>query len=256
MNKYISGAIAVEVPLSAGQIVFNFPDVPLLREKRIKHIEQVFIAKSYSGKDIYSSAVYLNLTEVNTQSEMVQNLNTNQLNVDGNRLYLNKMIDLQRSYISIPTGGEANKVVLFVFWFDEPVNRAFVEETNNRTVISHLELKLTGSRTYFPENFKLRGKRIQQIYLQFPEISPNGNDGITSVVAENKFITLSRNNVEFFKNIPISIFYQSDKTFELRIQNIQFDFQNSYIDTLTTTADDLKTVFFNLIIDDNKQTRR
>ena len=70
-----------------------------------------------------------------------------------------------------------------------------------------------------------------------------------------KFLTLQKNGLQFFSQVPLYIFYQADQNFQLRLQNIVFDFQNSFIETLSTTADDLKTVFFNVIIDDQPSKR-
>jgi hypothetical protein len=257
MNKYVSGAISVEVALDAPQGTnFRFPEIPLLRGKRIKHIDFCAIANAPSGKACVTNInSFITLVEVNTQIEMIQNLHTSNLSNHGNRLYINKIIDLQRSFVSLPGAvlDEINeKVLLFVFWFDEPTNRNFVPKELNRNSINSIELQLTGNKTFFDENLKLKNKMIQNLYLTYPLFSANGNAGVAQPNIENKFLTLSRNNVEFFRQVPLYLFFQSENYYPLRLQNIQFDFQNSYIETLTTTANDLKTVFFNCIIDENK----
>jgi len=126
-----------------------------------------------------------------------------------------------------------------------------------RSIILPLEITLTGLKTYFRENMEFRDKKIENLLLSFPINTPSGNDGIALEFSKNKFITLSKNGLEFFQQVPLFVFYQLIVQYPLRLQNIQFDLQSSYIETLTTSEDDLKTVFFNAIIDDNPiNTRR
>lgn len=260
MNKYISGATSVEVKLSPNKTRFYFPDVVLLRNKRIKHMEAVFVPNAPSGSVISTALLdktLITLVEKNTQQELIQNLHIQALNYRNNRLFIDKLVDFSKSYITVNTSNQAditNKSLLFVVWFDEPDVWGSIPQHGNRTAISSFEVKLTGARTYFSENRDLKNRRFQNILLEFPEVTPTGNAGLIDYLSkpETKFITLRRKNKEFFVQVPILLFFQRNTEFPLRLQNIQFDFESSYIDTLTTDPDDLKTVFFNAIIDDNK----
>lgn len=262
MNKYVSGAISVEIELSPNKNKFFFPDVELLRNKRIKHIEFVSIAKTPSGNTVNTLLLrktFITLVEQNTQAELIQNLHVQALNYANNKLFIDKLVDFSKSYITVQGASSVdltNKSLLFVVWFDEPDVWGVIPKQENRVEISSFEIKLTGARTYFSENRDLRDKRFQNLLLEFPDYTPTGSAVINYDIgsANNKFITLRRKNKEFFVNVPLVLFYQRISDFKLRLQNIQFDFETSYIDTLTTTADDLKTVFFNAIIDDNNKS--
>ncbi|MFM2292647.1 MAG: hypothetical protein RIS29_2460 [Bacteroidota bacterium] len=255
MNKYVSGAVLVTVPLNNNQKRFYFPEQLALKGKRIKHIERALIPATPDDVAVIASDIdaYVTFTEQNTQAEKIQALNTKNLNISGNRLYINKLIDWERSYVTADPSGHdfTDKVICFIVWYDYEANRNIIPSNMNRTSMNNFELKLNGTRTYFGENLLLRGKKFQNILLNFPAITPLGNEGLDIGLVWDKFITLSLNNVEFFQKVPLYVFYQTEDFYQLRLQNIQFDFQNSYIDNFSLEGD-LKSVFFNCIIDENK----
>jgi len=263
MNKLVSGAIGIEIKLIPGATRINLPDVVDLRKKRIKHIEFCSggnCTKTPSGNNVVSTSVvgnlFLTLMEANTQTELIKSVPANELNANGNRLFINKIIDFQRSYIDLTAITDpsyiTNKSVYLVVWYDEPAVWGYVHPVD-RSSIQPLEITLTGLRTYFSENINLLNKQFSNLLLSFPAITPSGQSGMDVSRLTNKFITLQRNGLQFFSQVPLYMFYQSSLNYQLRLQNIQFDFQSSFIETLTTTSDDLKTVFFNAILDDNKR---
>jgi len=261
MNKLVSGAIGVEIKLKSNNAQIFLPDVIDLRNKRIKHIDVITNSISDvtpSGTPILelyrAEKLFITLRETNTQSELIRDLPLTELSPKSNRLFINKIIDLQRSYITV-SGDVSNYALYLVFWYDEPKIWGVIN-TTERTAIQPIELKLTGTRTYFAENRDMLNKRVQNLLLSFPYYTPNGNLGLSKGNERNKFLTLQRNGLQFFQQVPINLFFQTDLNYQLRLQNIVWDFQNSYIETVGTTADDLKTVFFNAIIDDSKNTRR
>jgi len=256
MNKLVSGAIGIEVKLTAGSSKIGFPDIIQLRGKRIKHIDVctgLYSTPSGSAICLVTDQLFITLMEQNTQTELIKNLPLVELNQNGNRLFINKIVDMQRSYITfsshVDPANLINKSVYFVFWYDEPAIWGTVQATN-RTMILPLEITLTGLKTYFADNSELRNKRYQNLLLSFPAYTPSGNEGMNGN-KYNKFLTLQRNGLQFFSQVPIYLFYQADQNFLLRLQNIQFDLQNSYIETVSTATNDLKTILFNGIIDDN-----
>lgn len=258
MNKLVSGAIGVEVALKPNQQKVFLPEVIDLRRKRIKHIDFCSftnVPKTPNGNDVINnsndSLLFLTLTEYNTQRELVQALPITQLTNNGNRLFINKIIDLQRSYVDIsnvPAAALTGKYIYLVFWYDEPAVWGQTQE-NSKTEIQPFEITLTNYKTYFSENRDLFNKRFENILLSFPNFTYTGKQGVASNKINNKFLTLTHNNLQFFQRVPIYLFFQNNLSYKLRLQNIHFDFQTSYIETLTVTVDDLKTVFFNGIID-------
>lgn len=255
-NKLISGAYGFALNMSSKTV--NFPLIPQLKNKRIKHIDvfdSASFTKTHDNKDIAADKVnaYLTVREANTSLELIQGLSLSLLNMNGARLFVNKIIDFENTYIEYRGAQNViNKSYYFVFYYDEPAAWSVLMQRGNRTSIKPLAIKLNGVRTYFRENLDLKGRKIQNLFLNYPSYTPSGDEVITANTAKNKFITLSKNNVEFFSRVPLMVFFQGNDYYPLRLQNITFDFQASYIETVTTTADDLKTVFFNAIIDDSK----
>ena len=255
-NKLVSGIYGLEIPVKSKKILF--PNTPQLENKRIKHIEFFSadnLPKSPGNVTVISDTTNMYLTLVNrgSNTQIIEKLNVKSLNINGDRLFINKIIDFQKSFIEY-TGAEnqMGKSVFVVFYYDEPLAWSALNILNQRTVIRSLELKITGPKTYFAYDQDLIGKRVISMLLLFPEVTPKGDAGIALGNIKNKFITLSYKNTEYCYNVPLQIFYQSDLYYQIRLQGIKFDLQKSYITSLTTGANDLKTVFFNLVIDDNK----
>lgn len=254
MNKLVSGAIGVELFLSASGKVY-FPDIIDLRHKRIKHIDfcpVTSLPNAPSGNQISAlmNTMSLTIMESNTQKELIQSLPLANLTLS-NRLFINKIIDFQRSYITLTgAGNQTGNSLYFVFWYDEPSVWNVVNQ-NTRSIIEPFEIQLTSHKTYFKEHLAIRNKQIENILLTFPVYSPTGNQGITSDFHSNKFMTLVKNNFEYFRQVPIYFFNQVNAEYPIRLQNITIDFEKSYIETLGITEDDLQSICFNAIIDDN-----
>ncbi|NLO72294.1 MAG: hypothetical protein GX102_15395 [Porphyromonadaceae bacterium] len=243
MKKLISGAINIEVKLQQGVNRIFFPDNSVLRGKRIKHIS-VYKAQN-------DHAAFVTLKELNTQTELIKSLPIKLLHFSDHALFINKIVDLPHSYIDISQITEAQKVgsYTFIFWYDEPAIWSKIPEKNNRTEIHPIEIKLSGPKTYFAENRDLHNKKFQNLIFSMPNFTPMGNE-TTSYL--NCFLTLCKDNLEFIQRVPLEYFVQGGNDYQLRLQNITFDFQRSYIET-TAPGDYGKSIFFNAIIDDNKK---
>ena len=243
MKKLISGAISVQLNITATDNKIFFPDVADLRGKRIKHVSV------YKPNYAFTPS-FVTLKEMNTQTELIKSLPISLLHFGDNPLFINKIVDLPHSYIdlsSIPVA-DRNGSFLFVFWFDAPEVWGKVPEKKNRTEIHPVELKLTGAKTYFAENRDLHNKIFQNLIFSNPNFTPMGNP---ATGYQNCFLTLVKDNHEFIQRIPLEYFYQREVDSQLRLQNITFDFQKSYIET-TDPTNYGKSIFFNAVIDDNK----
>lgn len=265
MNKYISGAYGVEIPLNAQNKKIFLPDVSILRNKRIKHIDfcnYSDLPKAPSGRDIINPSpynIYFTFTEQNTQLHLLDSIHYKILeplhrsNL-GSRLYINKIIDLSKSFVdlsTVPDNKITGKSIYLVFYFDNPDNWGFIPKVR-RTSILPLEIKLRDKKTYFDENLNFKNKKIQKLIFSEVYFTPTGNEGINHNHFHNKFLTLSKANKEFVYRLPLYLLEEIAFIFTHNFQNVEVDLQSSYIETLTTTANDLKSVFFNAIIDDNK----
>lgn len=244
MKKLVSGAISVEMPITAIDNKIFFPDVADIRGLRIKHI-------SVYHPNLWLNTAFVTLKEMNTQNELIKSIPVHLLQFDNDPLFINKIVDLPHSFVDVSRipAAERNGTLFFTFWFDEPKIWGKVRMKKNRTQIHPMEIKLTGAKTYFAENRDLHGKLFQNIIFSQTTFTPMGNETID--YPWNCYLTLCKDNNEFFRRIPLEYFYQRGTYDPLRLQNITFDFQKSYIET-TNPENYGKSIFFNAVIDDNK----
>lgn len=255
MNKLISGAYGIELIFN-GSNKISFPDVPQLRNKRVKHIEFCTMAQTPSGKVCVGTAdTFLTVREYNTNKNLIIDLPINQLSVNGNRLFVNKIFDLPQTFIQYKGAAAiTGKAFYAVIWYDEPMTWNVVNEVNPRTKIFPLQLKIRALKTYFAENLEFRGQKILNLFLSTPSLTPDGLDVCS--IFDNKFITLAYKNLQYFHQVPLYLFNQTANYYPIRMQGLCIDLQNSFIESLTTDVPDLKTVFFNAIIDDTPVNQR
>lgn len=252
-NQLVSGAYGLEIVVSPGQQTIYFPDVAVLRGKRIKHIDLVNdITNSKSGLPIANLGGTLTLRTAQSQVDIIDKMNFVEIANSarkGNRIAFNHMFDFSKSYVHIPNNNlVADAALYFVIWYDEPaVRRASAKPVNE---IQFFEVQLKQNRTMFREENKLRGKRFRNILLSFPTVTPTGYAGISEASAKRMFITLQKGNFQFFQNVPLYLFYQYVLYEQLKLENITFDFTNSFIDIVNPVdATDYKSVFFNVMIE-------
>ncbi len=248
MNKLVSGAIGVPVEITGNRI--KLPDVLDLKGKRIKHIDfcdfttETVTGKKCTGLMIYNEgasteqSAYLNIIEQNTRVLKIKDMSLNLLRVSrrkGNREFINKIIDFPNSYITLTGTPEYGKHIFLVFWYDEPKNMHQVIETG-RTEVDSFEIQIRNPqlrRIPFGENRTLFQRMYQNIILFAPITSgttPLGNPSVAVEKSHNTFITLQRENMKYIRNIPVSLFNQTDNVFPIRLQNIKFEFLNSYLE--------------------------
>ncbi|MFT3753687.1 MAG: hypothetical protein QM800_12715 [Paludibacter sp.] len=254
MNKMISGAYGLELPYNGSTKIY-FPDVPQLRNKRVKHIDFCVMPNSPSGKVCAGTTdTYLTVMELNSSKQLIRDLPVSQLSVNGNRLFVNKIIDFQRTFIEYKGAASiANQSFFAVIWYNEPEMWSVINENNQRTKILPLQIKIAGLKTFFPDNLEFRNQRIVSLLLSSPSFAPDNSAVCT--IFNNKFMTLSYRNLQYFFNVPLYLFDQTNNYYPIRLQGLKVDLQNSYITSLATTANDLKTVLFNAIIDDTNNGR-
>lgn len=261
MNKLVSASIGIEIPIDYDKEKILLPDILDLKGKRIKHIT-ICDSLTYapSGKVIAVPTGYLSLIEQNTKELKINNLPFDVLNdsvVNGNMFFINKIVDFTQSYVMIDSPSTyIGKSIYMVVWYDEPKIMGLIKEPIRNTVDSFEVLipTLTQNKYLFGENRTLYNKKFQNLLLFVSDTgkTAQGNVSITDALSKKAFLTLSTGNYEFFRQVPIYLFNQNASTYPLRLQNIYFDFTNSYIefgeitDLLTTMA-----IMFNCVIDDS-----
>lgn len=262
MNKYVSGAISVEVQIGTKEIIF-LPDVLDLKNKRIKHID-IANGMNYapSGREIGSPDGYLTLVELNTKEQLISDLSFSQLNLGdnvGNRLFINKIVDFNQSFVRIVNPSDyIRQSIVLVFWFDEPTTMNYIVEKNGKTKIDTIEIPIVNNvlkKFAFPDNRTLIGCKFQNLLLVGggDGKTPQGNSLLSYELIYKGYLTLKSGQLEFFRQVPLQVFYQTGAQFPLRLQNIQFDFTNSFVEFLPDNSNlsNNMAILFNVIVDDN-----
>jgi len=271
MNKLVSGAIGVPIKITGTRI--DLPDILELKGKRIKHIDFADLVKTTTEGQIgvgelvpvhSMDGAFISLMEQNTKTYKIKDLPLKQLALSinhGNRLFINKIIDFPNSYIDFPALLDNNaflgKIIFLVFWYDEPLIMQRIQE-GGKTTIQSFEVDvfdLNFRRINFGDNRTLVGKKFRNMFFQHNlgvGKTPTGKIPVDFYTARSSFVNLQLENLKYIKNIPVYIFYQTENFFPIRLQNIVFDFLNSYIEVApTVTLQPYNCYFFNAEIDDN-----
>lgn len=242
--KYIaSGAKGVTINVPR-QTTIYLPDILDLKNKSIKYIDVCngFINEDRNGNIIsyHVKDCYISLMEVGTQNLFYKDVNLLVLDSFkrfGKRELINKKIDLVNSYIT--NQGVYDLNIFIVLWYDEPqVMRPYYEEQVNN--VDYIEVKKFNSvenRLYFSENRTLLNKEIVNFtFITNNIVSPS--NGVTVGFSQYQvgFLTLQKNNFMFVENVPLLLFSDYGVYSRMQLQNVQFDFINSYIDVPSNYA--------------------
>jgi hypothetical protein len=262
MNKLVSGAIGFTVPLNSNKIYL--PDILDLKDKRIKHIDLCDMVQiTADGKTCTTgsaSGCYLNIQEQNTKELKIKSLSVEMLRLSknsGNRIFINKIIDFPNSFIEWNGTIYPDRHLFFVAWFDEPKIMHRVVETG-KTAIDSFEVLTTNNpnkKFFFGENRTLFNRMFQNILFYSPDsigTTPKGYKPVRKGTERNSFVTLQKENYQFIRNVPLYIFDQQSVTYPIRLQNVEFDFTNSFIEVAPIyPITPGQSFMFNAEIDDN-----
>lgn len=244
MNNLVSGAIGVAVPITNNKIYI--PDIADLRGKVIKYIDVCdLVTETVEGLNCLSNFnnfnAYFNLIEEGTKDLRFDNLNINMLRLsqnNGNRFPINLKISLPQSYITIDAP-VASTYIYLVFWFDDPkMQNPYKEEELTTTNYFEVNVQNTSTKQIlFPENRTLFNKEFRNImnYATTNGSTPNGRPLVDDELFFSSFLTLQKENYRYIRSVPVYVFNQVSQTWPLRLQNIKFDFTNSFIEVSPNT---------------------
>lgn len=251
-SQLVSGGIGVELIFPVGTRKVYFPDLAVLRGKRVKHIDLCNeLSVTPRGNAIYDNDAYITLKDNASVNYSVSNMPASQLRTSyrkGNRLCFDHVFDFSKSYVTISETLTTAKSMFFVVWYDEPGVKSLIDPRKKRFIDS-FEIKLSASNNQFKENRTLAKKKYQAILLSYPTLTAENNDSITSTTAKKSYITLQKGNLQFIQNVPVYLFYQTQNYYMLNFENVSFDFTNSFIKIINPLSTDFKSVFFNCIVE-------
>ncbi len=247
-TQIASGAKTFTITVPSQSKVY-LPDILDLKDRTIKYIDCVNGMIEYDNKGNALSSdtdgCYISLIQKGTQNLFIKGCTiTNFIPFFryGERDEILKEIDLINSFVE--NYSNQSKTLMFVFWYDEPqmMNPFYAGEPNNIDYVEIKQFDLLNNRIYFGENRTLLDKQISS--FTFPFFSdgefqtPSNRKSVSTSVLLSSFLTLQKNNFMFIENVPLVLF--TDYYFFNRIilQNVKFDFQNSYISLVPSTSVD------------------
>lgn len=236
--KYIaSGAKGVTINVPAKSMVY-LPDILDLKNKVIKYIDvcNSVLTIDRNGNTVANSVdnCYISLMEVGSQNLFYKDVNLLVLDFYkkfGKRELIGKKIDLINSYITNQGNSDIN--IFIVFWYDEPqvMKPYYEDQVNNVDYIEVKKFNTVENRLYFSENRTLLNKEIVNFtFVPYNIISPSNNNSVGFSQYQVGFLTLQKNNFMFVENVPLFLFADFGVYSRMQLQNVQFDFINSYID--------------------------
>ncbi len=217
---------------------FYMPDDLTLRNKKIISIIPVLDMCTFANDlDEQITAeqaenLFLNIT-IDGQTYQFENLSVYQNSaevVKGIYHQYNTTISFSNSYILSTVDNIAGDLLLVVFYEDEAYSNA---TRNIESNYSYCEIPLSyqnGLRNPLPDNRILANKRFRNFIVSFPEQTPQGYQGVNQEeVYSYAYITLCKGSRVIVEQMPIKLLHQLGNYRMLEFNNIEFDFENSYI---------------------------
>lgn len=238
MQKYVSGAIGFYVPYKNEQKLY-LPDIQELKGKKIKYIDVVPLTLAADETVLIGNyanySLYFNLMEKDTNDFQIKDMPIAEFNIEinkGNKYFIDKVIDFPNSYIANYSSVAATGQAIFcVAWYDEPAVMQNVPSMKklDYDTFEVVATDATNGLFLFDENRTLYNRNFRNIVFPFygsANTTPRGN---TATAETNAFLTLQKHNLAYIRNVPVRCFYQLTDCYRMRLQNITFDFTNSYV---------------------------
>ena len=253
-----AGAIGRTILAKANSKTY-LPDVLDLKGKVIKYIDCLndLAIEDRDGVSITAGQqnnVFLSLIKSGTQEIFIKNVPLSNYQISerkGIRDNISRVVDFPHSWVE---NNSASDVVLFlVFWYDD-IQISNLYSAADQTNIENFEVaqfSSTQQRMLFDEDRTLVNKEIQDFIVYDNTnafTTPTGRTSVTGTDLASSYLTLVKGNFKFIRNVPLILFKNSDTYDRIKLQNIVFDFSNSYIDVSSTTAAAVagKSYFFNI----------
>lgn len=237
--KKITASKTLSIAIN-GKGKYYLPDDLLLNGKTINAIVPVLGMYSFADDAVGApitdaNNLFLNLT-MNGQYYFMQDMPVEQLSskvVRGKFEMIDNKLNLPACYIEC-TNNTVGNLILVVFYED---NANFNSDTNLNSNYDFVEIPLlyvNGYRNQLPDKNSLRGKKFRNIVCTYPAVTPSGYDSITSVEGNYTYITLCHGSKIIVDKMPLALLQQIEQYELLKFANIEFDFENSYIQIVGT----------------------
>ncbi|MCG3177070.1 MAG: hypothetical protein MOGMAGMI_02036 [Candidatus Omnitrophica bacterium] len=237
-NDLVSAAISVSIEVNAGKIYL--PDVLDLKGKIIKAIDWVSeCASDWDGNacDSSGAGLYLNLMKNETQQLFIKGAPLSLFDfakTQGDRIRINEVVDLPNSFFEC--SNITGKRIILVFWYVDAKTANIYTESDDYNFES-FDVVVRGNEVNtipFGENRSLYNKYFKNLIVQDVVTTANARTSVPAVAYRNTYMTLQKDNYKFVRNLPLCMLNSVTSSGQnvaspIRLQNIQFEFNNSYL---------------------------
>lgn len=250
-NVSISAGLGISIPISQPGKIF-FPEINDLKGKIIKYIDFYDIQGAYDVDNNYiatSTDGSISLMEFSTKNYPLNNVPLSVFSVSrnaGKRFLINRVIDVQNSYIQLNT--VSGRCIFMVFWYDLEESTSILTENDVYSYDSFNVIRTNTNSTGiipFSENRTLFNKEFASLRFQIglnvnvvdPSV-PSQYSYISRTTCRSIFVNLQENSFRFVRNVPLMLL--SDYNFNsydqiqllrdgINFTNVKFDFTNSFL---------------------------
>ena len=164
----------------------------------------------------------------------------------GSRIPLMRALSLSNCYYECTDASEIGKVLVLVFWYQQPYYASADKTANTLTDSVEVPITVVGQKNLMPDLRALAGKRYRRISFVAPAITQALATGITLSEAENCYVSLYKGNYAICDLLPLPELYDLYLLEQIKLRNIQFDLNNSFIVVGGSVNLVGKSVFFNV----------
>lgn len=261
MNRQlINRAYTFEIELSTQRNKFSFPEILLLRGKKIVYIDFFRVSDvsfAPSGRATVNNTIFAKtfLTLVTAGIERFNKIPLNNFVSGlqyGNRILLNEVIDWEKSFLNISELSGFSTSESFVFTVYYHSENKLLEDNFNSKISTYENVEIivpstTTKKIMLPENLVLANKKIFNIRaysLTNLGVSPSNYTAVASAIFIKSYLTLVKNNYEVLTKIPLYALFNYNTAVDiLNFDNLEFDLTQSYIDISEVTGLTANTVF-------------
>lgn len=246
--KKITASKTLSIAIN-GKGKYYLPDDLLLNGKTINAIVPVLGMYSFADNAVGApitdgNNLFMNITN-NGQYYFIQDMPVEQLSskvVRGKFEKIDEKLNLPSCYVEC-TDNTVGNLILVVFYEDTANFNAETSVNSNYEFCEIPMLYKNGYRNQLPDKNSLRGKKFRNIICTYPAVTPSGYTSVASTEGNYSYLTLCRGSKIIIDKMPLPLLQQIEQYELLRFANIEFDFENSYIQVFGTPDIDNKYLY-------------
>ena len=247
-NLSFNAAYGFEIQLSSTGKTY-FPDIEILRHKKIAHLVVCQPDTTFSGSTATTANAVTLVDPSGVQFIHRDSFSNYESSLTFGRLQpINRELILPSCFVEYSIDGTGQCIYVVALYNDNAPKYKETAKTN----IELTEVVFDGSkRIMLNEELTLVGRNFRNILFdENNSLTPSGNTSVSAALIASVYLTLVKGSREIFHRVPLVLFIQLNNHTLLKMNNVSFDFPNSFIEVLgDQSADISKAIFLNFEIE-------